>query len=545
MTRTVPALEALAPLISDLAHDLPAELRYQRLLDTLRRLLPCDAVALLRLEHDVLTPLAVHGLSTDTLGRHFAAHAHPRLQAILDAPRAIRFAADCGLPDPYDGLVDGADLAVHDCMGCRLTVNDKVWGVLTLDALEAGRFTPSDLKILDTFASLAAAMVSASLRLNTLAQSVESEKRKAEAYRLAATPMQHTLTGRSPAYRQLMSEIELVAPSDLTVLITGETGVGKELVARAIHAQSGRANRILVSVNCAALPENLVESELFGHVRGAFSGAVSDRHGKFEMANGGTLFLDEVGELPLQAQAKLLRVLQDGQLQRVGSDRAHHADVRLMAATNRDLAEKVRQGAFRADLYHRLSVFPLHVPALRARDKDVLLLAGTFIEENRRRMGLRGLRLSSSAQNALMQYEWPGNVRELEYLIARAALKARGRSAAAGAADNKSGIISLEHEDLEMTRLGVSTSLPPDEADDAALERLTTERVDLRAAVDGFQRRLIETALTQHAGNTAAAARALNMDRANLARLMARLSLKPSEAGTSKIPPQRSSPSAR
>jgi len=406
---------------------------------------------------------------------------------------------------------------------------------------------------------LAAATVSAAARFNTLTQSVKDEQRKAEAYRLAAHPVKHTLTGRSPAFRQLTAEIELVAPSDLTVLITGETGVGKELVARAIHAQSSRATKILVSVNCAALPDNLVESELFGHVRGAFSGAVNDRLGKFEMAHGGTLFLDEVGELPLAAQAKLLRVLQDGQLQRVGSDREHHADIRLIAATNRDLAEKVRSGEFRADLYHRLSVFPLNVPPLRARGKDVLLLAGTFIEENRRRMGLRGLRLSAAAQSALLGHAWPGNVRELEYLIARAALKATGRSQHEPTAATRAGIISVEFQDLDVSNASLPNALgfgasdgsnvcdKPDGLNTAGVagqhgwggsERSKEAnpirrngnpvsglggQVDLREEVDAFQRRVIEAALAQHSGNLAATARALGMDRANLARLATRL----------------------
>ena len=424
MTRSSHLLDALLPLVADLAHDLPADLRYQRLLAAMCRLLPCDAAALLRLEGEVLVPLSVQGLSADTLGRRFEVEAHPRLKALLAAPSAMRFPTDCELPDPYDGLVEGAGdrLEVHDCMGCSLQVGDQAWGVLTLDALHAERFSPGDLQLLDAFAGLAAATVVAAARLDQLTLSVESERSRAEAYRLAAQPQRAVLAGQSPAYRQMASEIELVAPSDLTVLITGETGVGKELVARQLHARSPRADKVLVTVNCAALPETLVESELFGHVRGAFSGAVGDRRGKFEMADGGTLFLDEIGELPLGVQAKLLRALQDGQLQRLGSDREHRVDVRLIAATNRNLAGEVRAGRFRADLYHRLSVFPLNVPPLRERGRDVLVLAGTFIEENRRRMGLRGLRLASGAQAALLAHAWPGNVRELEYLVARAAL---------------------------------------------------------------------------------------------------------------------------
>ncbi|GAA5233979.1 nitric oxide reductase transcriptional regulator NorR [Verticiella sediminum] len=525
MTRSAQLLDAIVPLIADLAQELPAELRYQRLLDAVRSLLPCDAVALLQLDGDALVPLAVQGLSPDTLGRRFAVAEQPRLKALLEAPRAMRFAPGCELPDPYDGLVESEEgtLEVHDCMGSALRVQDHTWGVLTLDALQAGRFSPADLRVLDAFGSLAAATVAAGSRLHQLAQGIEDERERAEAFRLAASPARHTLVGQSPVFRQMRAEIELVAPSDLTVLVTGETGVGKELTARELHQLSSRAGKPLVSVNCAALPENLVESELFGHVRGAFSGALAERPGRFEVANGGTLFLDEIGELPLVAQAKLLRVLQDGQLQRIGSDREHRVDVRLVAATNRDLADEVRAGRFRADLYHRLSVYPLRVPPLRERGRDVLLLAGAFLEENRRRVGARSLRLSADAQAALLAHPWPGNVRELEYLIARAALKAAGRSdPASNRGTARPRIVTLDLHDLglEDARAAAASAAgeqPAAQADTAAAP------ATLREAIDAYQKRLIAQALAAHDGNVAAAARALGLDRANLARLMKRL----------------------
>jgi anaerobic nitric oxide reductase transcription regulator len=238
------------------------------------------------------------------------------------------------------------------------------------------------------------------------------------------------------------------------VLIQGETGTGKELVAQALHAASARAKRPLVSINCAALPDNLVESELFGHVRGAFTGAVGDRRGKFELADGGTLFLDEVAELPLQVQAKLLRVLQGGHLQRLGSDREHRVDVRVIAASNRNLADEVRAGRLRADFYHRLSVYPLVVPPLRERGRDVLPIGGFFLEEARSRMGLGAVRLDAGAQAALLAYDWPGNVRELEHLLGRSVVKALGRHA------QRPRILTLGADDLGGSGAGGTAAMP-------------------------------------------------------------------------------------
>jgi len=300
------------------------------------------------------------------------------------------------------------------------------------------------------------------------------------------------------------------------VLITGETGVGKELVAQAIHAASNRADQPLISLNCAALPDTLVESELFGHVRGAFTGATNDRRGKFELADGGTLFLDEVGELSLPVQAKLLRVLQSGQLQRLGSDKEHRVDVRLIAATNRDLAEEVRNGRYRADFYHRLSVYPLQVPALRDRGRDVLLLAGFFLEQNRSRMGLGSLRLTSDAQAALLAYDWPGNVRELEHLIGRSALKALGSHPV------RPKILSLSADDLDLPHANRNSAPTASPAPDPSLA--TTG--DLRQATENYQRQIISACLERHQHNWASAARELGLDRANLGRMAKRLGLK-------------------
>jgi anaerobic nitric oxide reductase transcription regulator len=517
-------MQAVVSLVDDLSRELPDSERYRRLLDTVRTLLPCDAAALLRLDGDWLVPLAVNGLSSDALGRRFKVAEHPRFRLLLAADGPTRFPPDSELPDPYDGLVDGKQghLEVHDCMGCPVQPGEnqgKPWGVLTIDALDKERFSTVDLADLQAFASLAAATVSVAERIDRLASRVEDERQRADTYRaLTGESGQPSLMEQSAAHKRLAEEIAVVGNSELTVLITGETGVGKELVAQALHAASPRASRPLISLNCAALPETLVESELFGHVRGAFSGAVADRRGKFELADGGTLFLDEVGELSLAVQAKLLRVLQNGQLQRLGSDREHKVDVRVIAATNRDLAAEVRAGRYRTDFYHRLSVYPLVVPPLRERGHDVLLLAGYFLEQNRSRLGLGSLRLDAGAQAALLAHGWPGNVRELEHLIGRSALKALTGLA------KRPRIVSLTPEHLDLTGApGINTAAPEGQTEATPAPGSQT---DLRNSTEAHQRRRIEASLARHRNNWASAARELGLHRANLVRLARRLGLR-------------------
>jgi transcriptional regulator with GAF, ATPase, and Fis domain len=224
----------------------------------------------------------------------------------------------------------------------------------------------------------------------------------------------------------VLAQVAQVAPTSTTVLLLGETGTGKEVLARAIHAQSPRASRALVTVNCAALPAALIESELFGHEKGAFTGATSAKVGRFELAHEGTLFLDEIGELPVELQPKLLRVLQGGRFERLGSNRTQQADVRIIAATNRDLARAIVAGRFREDLYYRLGVFPIVVPPLRDRAEDIPLLVWATIERCQARLGRRIERVPKGVMEALMGYAWPGNVRELENVIERAMILSAG-----------------------------------------------------------------------------------------------------------------------
>jgi transcriptional regulator with GAF, ATPase, and Fis domain len=231
--------------------------------------------------------------------------------------------------------------------------------------------------------------------------------------------------GQSPALRKLLQQVQLVAPTGAAVLISGESGTGKELVARAVHEHSPRRERALIKVNCGAVPETLFESEFFGHAKGAFTGALNDKPGRFELAHQGTLFLDEIGEVPPALQAKLLRVLQEGELERVGDARTRRVDVRVVAATNRDLKREVEAGRFRQDLFYRLSVFPIEVPPLRERREDIPSLAAHFVERSARRLKRRAPRLTPAALHALREHDWPGNVRELQNAVERAVILAQ------------------------------------------------------------------------------------------------------------------------
>jgi len=238
----------------------------------------------------------------------------------------------------------------------------------------------------------------------------------------------HNMIGQSEPLRQVVHKIQQVALTDITVLLLGETGTGKELVARAIHGASRRKDRPMVKVNCAALPANLIESELFGHEKGAFTSAQARQVGRFELADGNTLFLDEIGELPLESQAKLLRVLQEGEFERLGSSRTLKVDVRIIAATNRDLEEEARKGRFRQDLWYRLNVFPITIPPLRQRREDIPVLVHFFIDKFCKKMGKTITRISPRVMNSLQNYSWPGNVRELENVVERAVINTPGPS---------------------------------------------------------------------------------------------------------------------
>ncbi|MEX2479241.1 MAG: nitric oxide reductase transcriptional regulator NorR [Gammaproteobacteria bacterium] len=503
----------MATVVADLSQFMPREIRFQRLLEVIRRNFPCDAIALLEKEGRLLIPRATQGLSSDTMGRRFVIQNHPRLAQIVDSRKPVRFAAESELPDPYDGLIENArdHLYVHDCMGATLYIDDTPWGVVTLDALNPNAFDDFDLDIFEAFLGVASATVRAATWIHRL------EEQLARQQKIILSQTAHAVStdiiSESREMVQLMKEAKTVAASDLTVLVLGETGVGKELIANYVHRHSGRAQEPMVYVNCAALPESLAESELFGHIKGAFSGATENRAGKFELANEGTLFLDEVGELPITVQSKLLRALQNGEIQRIGSDKHHRVDVRLIAATNRDLKKAIAEGRFRPDLYHRLSVYPLVLPPLRDRPDDILPLAGYILERDHRRMGVRGVRLSNAAKRWLVKSKWPGNIRELEHTLSRAVI----RAVSDGQDTSKIVELDVTHFGLEALSNGCSPLL--------AKHAAPPIDIPLNEAIDDYKRQLIRSRLNHHKGNKAATARSFGIDRGNFVRQLKRLNI--------------------
>src|SRR5438094_3171038 len=315
-----------------------------------------------------------------------------------------------------------------------------------------------------------------------------------------------TMVGESYAMRQLREQVAMAAPTNGRVLIYGENGTGKELVARTIHALSRRRSGAFVEVNCAAIPEERIESELFGHVRGAFTGAVADRRGKFEVADGGTIFLDEIGDMSLKTQAKVLRVLQEQTMEPVGGTSRIKVDARVLAATNKDLQSEIRSGRFREDLYFRLNVIPIFVPPLRDRQEDIPLLADHFMADFAREYGRRPKRVESAARTVLQRYPWPGNVRELRNVIERLMIMVPGDAISAA--------------DLSFLDPSALTAPAPAEA--------TGERLTLHEARDNFERDLILRTLAEQQGNMSRTAEVLGVERSNLYRKMKAFGIAPS-----------------
>jgi Nif-specific regulatory protein len=381
----------------------------------------------------------------------------------------------------------------HSVMCVPLVLPDKVLGVIYLctSSLNA-RFDEDHLKLLTAIANIAAVALENARRVEWL----ENENLRLQ----ADIHLEHNMIGESPRMQSVYQFIRKVAPTVSTVLINGESGTGKELAARAIHLNSRRADKAFVAVNCAALTETLLESELFGHEKGAFTGAVGLKKGKLEVADGGTLFLDEVGEMPTLLQTKLLRVLQEREFERVGGTRTIKVDIRLVAATNRDLEEAIRQGVFRQDLYYRLNVVSIKLPALRERREDIPLLASYFAAKYSKKCKPHAMGISADARRLLSHYDWPGNVRELENAIERAVV------------------------------LGSSDLILPEDLPEAVLETEVSPSLTVtkyHEAVTEAKKQLILKAVEQAKGNFTEAAKLLGVHPNYLHRLISNMNLRP------------------
>jgi transcriptional regulator with GAF, ATPase, and Fis domain len=372
--------------------------------------------------------------------------------------------------------------------GYPLAFRSEVFGVLAMFARRT--LSQTEFDCLGLFAAQAAVAIKNARLLDEVSQlssRLQAENTYLKDELRAEQPS--GIVGESVALRRVLAEIESVAPTHSTVLLLGETGTGKELLASALHDLSPRRGRAFVKVNCAAISPSLIESELFGHEKGAFTGALQRRVGRFELAHGGTLFLDEIGELPLDAQAKLLRVVQEREIERIGGTKTIQIDVRIICATNRNLETEVLEKRFRHDLFYRLKVFPIHVPPLRERRDDIPLLVNAFVRTLGKQLGHVPAGVDETALALLCSYHWPGNIRELHNVLERAVILARGRA--------------IRPEDLPDLNV-------PSDAGDSPVEGA------LKPRVDSFERSLIEEALRTSGGNQSEAARHLHVSRATL-----------------------------
>jgi formate hydrogenlyase transcriptional activator len=423
-------LKALLELNNTIASNLELHDLLNAISASLRSLMRCDGVSIALPDAASASQLRLYALDFPNGKGLIREDARIRVDNDSPAARVYRtgepISVQRGEPNWAPPLADaeGLNAMCHIALAGR----NRTLGLLTLARLAPLPFLASDLEFLSLIANQIAIAVENALAYREIA---ELKDRLAEEKIYLEDEMRSELNfeeivGRSPALRQVLQEIETVAPTDSTVLIYGETGTGKELIARAIHNLSARSKSNFVKLNCAAIPTGLLESEMFGHEKGAFTGAVAQRVGRFELAHRGTVFLDEVGEIPLELQPKLLRVLQEREFERLGSSRTLYTDARLIAATNRDLAEMVEDQKFRADLFYRLNVFPVHVPALRERQDDIPLLVRHFVQHFARKMGKVVDTIPAESMNALVRYHWPGNIRELQNLVERAVILSPG-----------------------------------------------------------------------------------------------------------------------
>jgi len=488
--RSVTELNALLKLATNIGGIPDQESLQWQLLGFIFDVVPAERGAMLLCD-------SAHGFSSEVAWDRVLGPGHPVrvstavVQRVLQERAGIVVSQMTGKEDPA-GMDLHSELQVSSVLCVPLLTGKKALGAIYLDSSDPqSRFDKSHLQVMTAVAGIASLAFEKVRRLEQMRE--ENQHLRAEII------LEHNMVGGSRRMREVFEFIRRVAPTDSTVLIQGESGTGKELVARAIHRHSIRVQRPFVAINCAAITPSLLESELFGHEKGAFTGASGQKKGKVEMAEGGTLFLDEVSELASDLQAKLLRVLQEREFERVGGTRPIKLDVRLIAATNRSLSEAVKAGSFRNDLYYRLNVVAVTMPALRDRREDISLLADHFVAKTSRKCKVRAKSLSAEARACLTSYDWPGNVRELENAIERALV------------------------------LGSTDTIIPDDLPEAILEtsgQSASVIAKYHGAIKDAKRQLVAQALEQAHGNYIEASKALQIHPNSLLRLIRNLDLK-------------------
>jgi Nif-specific regulatory protein len=491
-SRTLGDLNALL-LISKAVNSVRGlEALEKQLLESIFNVAPADRAAILLCEHGIEEWSSVFGWDRRAGPNQAVQVSRTIVTQVLSDGVAV-LSNDVPADDSFSDTDSIIERRIRSVLAVPLEVFDRIMGVIYLDASNPeARFDENHLQLLTAIGSIAASALDNARRM----ESLEQENRRLQ----DEISLEHNMVGDSPRMRDVYQFIARVAPRDITVLVFGESGTGKELVARAIHRTSGRANKPCVAINCAALAETLLESELFGHEKGAFTGAIAQKKGKLEIAEGGTVFLDEIGELAPLLQAKLLRVLQEREFERVGGTRTIKLDVRLVTATNRDLEEEVKKGRFREDLFYRLNVVSLRMPALRERREDIPLLASYFAAKFSQRSNRPVLGVSPHARTCLVNYDWPGNVRELENAIERAVV------------------------------LGSSDMILPEDLPEAVLEKAESAGASMTAFHDSLReakKQLILNAFEQAQGSYTEAAKLLGLHPNYLHRLIRNLNMKP------------------
>jgi Nif-specific regulatory protein len=490
-SRTVGDLNALLRISKAVNSVRGLEALEKQVLERIFEVAPADRAAILLCEHGMEEWTSVFGLDRVT-GQNQAVQVSRTIVSQVLADGVAILCNDLTATETFSDTASLLERRIHSVLAVPLEVFDRILGVIYLDASDPkAHFDEDHLQLLTAIGSIAAAALDNARRM----ESLEQENRRLQ----AEISLEHNMVGDSPRMRDVYQFIARVAPREVTVLIFGESGTGKELVARAIHRNSSRGNQPCVAINCAALAETLLESELFGHEKGAFTGAIAQKKGKLEVAEGGTVFLDEIGELAPLLQAKLLRVLQEREFERVGGTRTIKLNVRLVAATNRDLEEEVKKGRFREDLFYRLNVVALRMPALRERREDIPLLASYFTAKFSQRSNRPVLGVSPQARACLTSYDWPGNVRELENAIERAVV------------------------------LGSSDVILPEDLPEAVIEKAESAGATMTAFHDALReskKQLILNAFEQAQGSYTEAARLLGLHPNYLHRLIRNLNMK-------------------